>query len=83
MFTSSTSDIKTTNDSANNPLLLTDIDCLISTAALDQGSLEMERLISLLPTQDSLLESATTAPLNLGALGVQDDWSWLTNDGVF
>lgn len=84
MFTSSTSDIKTTGDSGtHNPLLLTDIDSLISTAALDQGSQEMEHLLSLLPTQDGPLESAATAPLNLGVLGVHDDWSWLTNDGVF
>jgi hypothetical protein len=84
MFTS-TSDVKTTDDSsgAHNPLLLTDFDSLISTAALDQGSQEMERLLGLLPTQDDPLESAAIESLNLGVLGVHDDWSWLTNDGVF
>jgi len=60
---------------------LTDIDSLISTAALDQGSQEMERLLSLLPTQDDPLETA--ASLDLAVLGVHDDWSWLTNDAVF
>lgn len=82
MFTSSTSDIKTACDSSiHDPLLLTDIDSLISTAALDQGSQEMERLLSLLPTQDDPLETA--ASLDLAVLGVHDDWSWLTNDAVF
>ena len=59
MFTSSTPDVKTANDSSSphHPLLLTDIDSLISTTtALDQGSQEMERLLSLLPTQDDPLD---------------------------
>lgn len=77
MFTSPTSDVKTTVDSssAHNHLLLTDIDSLITTAALDHGSQEMERLLGLLPTQDG--------PLDLGVLGVHDDWSWLANDAAF
>ena len=88
VLTSSTSDVKTTADSsgAHNSLLLTDIDSLISTAALDQGSQEMEHLLSLLPTQDGPLESASTTPLDLGVLGalnVHDDWSWLTTDAAF
>lgn len=64
---------------------MTDIDSLISTTttALDQGSQEMERLLSLLPTQDDPLESAATAPFDLGILGAHDDWSWFTNDAVF
>ena len=81
MYTSPASDVKNYSDGTNNnPLLLTDIDSLISTAALDQRSQEMERLLSLLPTQDDPLEN----DLGLSALAQSaDDWSWLTNDAVF
>jgi hypothetical protein len=85
MFTSSTSDASDSS-SAHNPLLLTDIDSLLTTtAALDHGSQEMERLLSLLPTQDGPLEITPAAPasLDLGVLSGHDDWSWLANDAVF
>lgn len=71
-------DIKTVDTNAS--LLLTtsvpsnDFDGLVSSTTLDEGSLEMERLLGLLP--ESVVPVDHTLPLD-------DEWSWLMNQGVF
>jgi len=47
---------------------------------LDDGLAEMDRLLGLLPsTQEELHLNFD----HISSVALADDWSWLTNDGVF